>query len=922
MASNIRFKRSSVTGKVPTAVQLPIGELAMNTTDGVLWMQEEGGRILNIRAGAALTEGRFIYVSTFGDDTNNDGSSPSKAKRTIKGALGIATAGDTIEVAAGTFVEDNPLVVPPVVAIQGEDLRSTTVSPQNTNADFFLVNNGAFIGNMSFVGSATTHAVVAFDPNRVGVVTQSPYIRNCTNFIPNSIGMRIDGSLRMGNNGVNGSMVVDSYTQYNLNGIGVSITNKAYAQLVSIFTINSGISIFCGSGGACDITNSNSSFGNFGLIADGVSPVQYIGFSTTSSGIGSDRIEVQFGNSRGLQITNFEYDQATGFSTVTVAESHNLAVGYAATLQGIGFTCAGYGQTHAVSTFIYDEQTGISTVTTATNHGLIAGQNFKIEGLSFTCPGGSGITTTVFPDGKYGYMFKVDSKLSDTSFTYNAGASNIVHTHTADTGIIRTGINTDIFPSPDIQPGSSGFVYDVVGVESPTKFNVYSGISSITHTFVQAGIRTVTNAVYTESTGITTVTVTEPHFMKVTDHVRLDGLEFSCAGYSTGPQVNITNVLYDNTTGVTTITTGTASSVTVAKTVQLANIEFSCPGGSGISTTIFPTALHNSNAVYGHDVFRVTAVNSATEFEINAGVSTIPHTYVSGGTAIAGVTTTTFPDGSGRYGYVFEVVGITSTTFTVDCGISTIAHTYVSGGTARKVGAAKLYANRPYDGQVLYLDTLYKQLDKIDVTSTGSGYQSTPVVTVSAPEGPNGTRATAEATVENGQIKEITVTNNGSQYINNPSITITGGSPTIAAGTTTGMRPLYYTVEQATQPDKYTGISTVIFDQVLNNAVGVGTTIYFHQVSLVLASSHSFEWIGSGGDLAGSRPRLGGVGIQSCEVVGRDGGIVVYTSTDQSGNFRIGNDVNINQVTGTISGRAFNQSLLNTVTPLIIALED
>ena len=177
-------------------------------------------------------------------------------------------------------------------------------------------------------------------------------------------------------------------------------------------------------------------------------------------------------------------------------------------------------------------------------------------------------------------------------------------------------------------------------------------------------------------------------------------------------------------------------------------------------------------------------------------------------------------------------------------------------------------------------------------------------------------------TVENGKIKEITVTNNGSQYINNPTITLTGGSPTVSAGTTTGMRPLYYTVEKTTPLDQFTGISTVVFDQVLNNAIGVGTTAYFQQVSLVLASSHSFEWIGSGGDVAGSRPRLGGVGIQSAEVVNREGGIVVYTSTDQSGNFRIGNDVNINQVTGTISGRSFNQSLLNTVTPLIIALED
>ena len=67
-------------------------------------------------------------------------------------------------------------------------------------------------------------------------------------------------------------MVTDSYTQYNANGIGVSITNEGYGQLVSIFTINPDISIFTGSGGMCDLTNSNSSFGNFGLVSDGVGP--------------------------------------------------------------------------------------------------------------------------------------------------------------------------------------------------------------------------------------------------------------------------------------------------------------------------------------------------------------------------------------------------------------------------------------------------------------------------------------------------------------------------------------------------------------------------------------------------------------------------------------------------------------------------
>ena len=99
--------------------------------------------------------------------------------------------------------------------------------------------------------------------------------------------MRVDGNLAdaafSGTNNLGQdlkSMVVDSYTQYNQNGIGVSLTNKGYAQLVSIFTINCKIAIFAGSGGQCDLTNSNSSFGIFGLFADGTSGDEFTGLTT------------------------------------------------------------------------------------------------------------------------------------------------------------------------------------------------------------------------------------------------------------------------------------------------------------------------------------------------------------------------------------------------------------------------------------------------------------------------------------------------------------------------------------------------------------------------------------------------------------------------------------------------------------------
>ena len=69
-------------------------------------------------------------------------------------------------------------------------------------------------------------------------------------------------------------------------GIGVSITNDGYAQIVSLFTICTDVGVFRGTGGQCDITNSNSSFGNFGLVSDGVS-TNYTAGITASATAGS-----------------------------------------------------------------------------------------------------------------------------------------------------------------------------------------------------------------------------------------------------------------------------------------------------------------------------------------------------------------------------------------------------------------------------------------------------------------------------------------------------------------------------------------------------------------------------------------------------------------------------------------------------------
>ena len=268
-----------------------------------------------------------IWVTVDGND-NNSGLLEGDAKRTVGAAASIAKEGDTIIIRSGTYTENNPIGLRTDVSVSGEDLRLVTIIPQNRTKDVFHVRRGCLIQNLNFSGpqddgqggvsyAHTDCGATAFPPLDIPAATgyahtgpanegatgrwKSPYIRNCTNFMTGSIGMKINGEHANADfSGTNNlgqdfkSFVCDSFTQYNQNGIGVSITNNAYAQLVSIFTIGCDIAIFCDTGGQCDLTNSNSSFGNVGLKADGVGAVEFTG--TTTGNVDADNDTFQINN--------------------------------------------------------------------------------------------------------------------------------------------------------------------------------------------------------------------------------------------------------------------------------------------------------------------------------------------------------------------------------------------------------------------------------------------------------------------------------------------------------------------------------------------------------------------------------------------------------------------------------------------------
>jgi hypothetical protein len=262
---------------------------------------------------------RTIWVTKNGQDSNS-GLLEGDAKATLGGAAAVAQEGDTIKIRPGKYLENNPVGLRTDVSITGEDLRLVTIVPQNKTDDVIHVRRGCLVENLSFAGdvigagtsiSCDGSGAVAFPPTQTDITAgistgartgftglgpadegssgrwRSPYIRNCTNFMTRSIGMKINGDHAVATDVGSGadlkSMVCDSFTQYNEAGIGVSLTNNAYAQLVSIFTINCDIGIFAGTGAQCDLTNSNTSFGNFGLVATGLGKTEFTGIASNTN---------------------------------------------------------------------------------------------------------------------------------------------------------------------------------------------------------------------------------------------------------------------------------------------------------------------------------------------------------------------------------------------------------------------------------------------------------------------------------------------------------------------------------------------------------------------------------------------------------------------------------------------------------------
>ena len=147
---------------------------------------------------------------------------------------------------------------------------------------------------------------------------------------------------------------------------------------------------------------------------------------------------------------------------------------------------------------------------------------------------------------------------------------------------------------------------------------------------------------------------------------------------------------------------------------------------------------------------------------------------------------------------------------------------------------------------------------------------------------------------------------------------LSNGRPNINTTMLIDGDPEYYTIDTIIPIDAVT--CQVLIQQVYLGNAAPGTGVSFYTRSSIIASAHTFEYVGAGTNPATALPQYGGIPIEANEVLQLNGGVVTYTSTDHKGNFKVGDGFIVNQETATITGDAFYKSLFAQMTPYILAI--
>lgn len=328
-----------------------------------------------------------------------------------------------------------------------------------------------------------------------------------------------------------------------------------------------------------------------------------------------------------------------------------------------------------------------------------------------------GIIVSVGSTEGFGYQPLVAA--GGTALVSAAGTISYISIGNSGSGY-RSGLQTVKVGIQTASYGSGNITY--IGIASVSDGHVI-GVA-ITNPKVFYIPRQISNVGYSSITGVTTVTTAVPHGLQLGEEVAIVGIAFTCDYY---PPLGVSTASYNNVSGIMTVTTVGLTTLTVTN--------FTYDNITGLSTVvtleshkiISQTSIGRSFSLTGitsfvsplGSIFEIISAPNSNTLTFNAGISTIPYSYISGGSLTLGhklkvgtdviLTGLGFTDGVGIVTYPnisnldycgTQVTRINSINeFEIAVGTSSTILSYVSNGIVEEIIIAPRQINNSSTGQ-------------------------------------------------------------------------------------------------------------------------------------------------------------------------------------------------------------------------------
>jgi hypothetical protein len=301
MTSTIKLKRSDVPGKVPLTTDLELGELAVNTHDGKIFLKTEVESVETIQAFIASNPvANVYYVQKNGSDANTvSGTSWDTAFLTIERAIEEANTRDgeltLIDIGPGTYTTQGHIDVPDNCLIRAVH-RSVVIRPEPgyEERNVFRLGSGCFIEGPIFedfrldsLDNPTEGFAISFRPG--AVIRRTPYAHKIavrTTPFWDTVAPPLDRDNQNPLIGVGAGVVIADgsvCSQYSIypnimtwgatpvshNGIGYVSKNGALINVVNAISIWAHKHFLALSGGQIILSSCSTQFGDFTMVASG-----------------------------------------------------------------------------------------------------------------------------------------------------------------------------------------------------------------------------------------------------------------------------------------------------------------------------------------------------------------------------------------------------------------------------------------------------------------------------------------------------------------------------------------------------------------------------------------------------------------------------------------------------------------------------